>query len=179
MFSPEQSVLVVIDVQGKLAHLTYDKDKLFSNIQALIKVAKYLKIPILLTEQMPEKIGATVTEVASLLKNVKPIKKTSFSCCGQGEFITALRQEKRKEIIVCGIETHVCVYQTVFDLREQQYDVQVVVDAVSSRTAENKQIALDRMKTLGADLTCTEMLATELLRTAKHEKFKEILSLIK
>jgi nicotinamidase-related amidase len=179
LFSPQKSVLVVIDVQGKLAYLMHDKARLFRHIEALIKTAQYLDIPIIFTEQAPEKIGSTVPEISHLFPSQVPLIKETFSCCGSATFSSALTKLKRKQIIICGIETHVCVYQTVADLIRQKYDLQVVADAVSSRTNENKDIALARMTALGVDITSTEMLATELLRTSKHPKFKNVLSLIR
>ena len=179
MFEIKNSVLIVIDVQGKLAYLMHEKDKLFKNIQGLIRAMQYLNIPILYTEQVPEKIGSTVPEIHHLLSQQKPIVKTSFSCCQEEKFIKSLQALKRKQIIVCGIETHVCVYQTVSDLLDLKYPVQVVHNAVSSRSQENKEIALKRIESIGAAPTSTEMILTELLRTSKHPKFRDVLSLIR
>ncbi len=178
-FSPEKAVLVVIDVQGKLAYLMHDREMLFKHIQALILAADYLNVPVIFTEQVPDKIGFTVPEIANHFKTRKPIIKETFSCFGAKEFQKVLSSLKRKEIILCGIETHVCLFQTAYDLLEAKYNVQVVADAVSSRTKENKEIALKRLELLGADLTSAEMLATELLNTSKHPKFKEVLKLIR
>ena len=179
MFTPQESVLLVIDVQGKLAHLMFEKEKLFKNIQALIRMASFLEIPIFYTEQVPEKIGPTIPEIANHLHNLSPIRKASFSCFLEENFLKKLKSYQRHQIIVCGIETHVCVYQTAADLLEDKYEVQVVTDAVSSRTEENKKAALERLKSFGAQLTSMEMLACELLRTSEHKKFKEVLGLIK
>ncbi len=178
-FSPNQSVLVVIDVQGRLAYLMYEKETLFKHIQALIQAADHLKIPVIFTEQVPEKIGFTVPEVADYFKGRKPILKETFSCFGSKAFQKTLAKLKRQQIILCGIETHVCLYQTVFDLKEAKYQVQVVADAVSSRTKENKDAALHRMEYFGVTLTSTEMLACELLKTSVHPRFKEVLKLIR
>ena len=120
-----------------------------------------------------------IPEIKKYLGSIHLIPKASFSCCGEPQFLTELSLLKRKQIIVCGIEAHVCVMQTVLDLIENQYKVQVVYDAVSSRKQVNKDIAIERMKLVEADITTTEMLATELLTTARHEKFKSILSLMK
>ena len=179
MFVPGKSVLLVIDVQGKLAYLMHEKENLFKHIQGLIKMAGYLKIPILVTEQVPEKIGPTIPEVTQLLPRFQPIKKVAFSCCLENTFLAKLKLLQRKQIIVCGIEAHVCVVQTVFDLVKKKYAVQVVADAVSSRHLKNKTIALDRIQSMGAEVTTTEMIATELLRTSTHPQFKEILNLIR
>lgn len=179
MFSPGNSILIVIDVQGKLAYLVHDKEKIFKHIQALIQAANHLDIPVIYTEQVPEKIGGTIPEIKFYLNNHQPIRKASFSCAGEKTFWDELKKNRRSQLIVAGIETHVCVYQTVADLLGKRYPVQVVADAVSSRSLDDKAIALDRMKSLGAVLTSTEMIITELLKTSNHKKFKEILGLIK
>lgn len=179
MFSADQTVLLVIDVQGKLAHLVHEKEILFKNIQAMIKGAQILGIPILWTEQVPEKIGNTIPEIAKLLTDQQPIEKESFSCVPNKRFMEALLALNRKQIVVTGIEGHVCVYQTAADLIGEGYQVEIVCDAVSSRSVENKQIALERLKQLGAGVTCTEMILCELLKTTEDKKFKEILGLMK
>ena len=179
LFSSENSVLLVIDIQGKLASLIFEKEKTYKNVQALIQAAQFLKMPIILTEQVPEKIGDTIPEISSLLKDVPPIEKVTFSCYPNKRFQEALKKSGRKEVIVVGIETHVCVVQTVADLLREEYLVQVVADAVSSRSKDNKEIALERMRNLGATLTSTEMIMCELLKTSEHPKFKDVLNLIK
>ncbi len=179
MFNRDQTVLLVIDVQGKLAHLVHEKEILFKNIQAMIKGAQILEIPILWTEQVPEKIGNTVSEIAELLRDQQPIEKVSFSAFPNRRFKETLSALNRKQVVVTGIETHVCVYQTAADLIFEGYQLQIVCDAVSSRSSENKRIALERLKQLGAQMTCVEMILCELLKTSKDERFKEILKLMK
>ena len=179
LLSPSKAILVVIDVQGKLAYLMHERDQLFKHIQALIKAAKILNIPIFNTEQAPEKIGVTIPEVKNFLVDEQPIHKAAFSCAAEPAFMSALKRSMKKQVIIIGIETHVCVFQTVADLLTKQYMVHVVADAVSSRTGANKEIALERMKSMGAVITSTEMIVTELLRTSEHPKFKKILSLIR
>ena len=179
MFLPEKAVLLIIDVQGKLAYLMHEKDELIRHIVGLIRVADIFNIPIFFTEQAPEKIGTTIPEIAGSLSGRKPLPKHSFSCCADKEFMRQLKALYRKQIIVAGIEAHVCVSQTVRDLMDQHYEVQVVSDAVSSRAEADKKCALERIRTWGGDVTSTEMIACELLRTSYHEKFKEIINLIK
>lgn len=179
MFDIQQSVLIVIDIQGNLAHAMHDKERLLTNTQNLIQACQHLNIPILLTEQAPEKLGSTIQEVSQYLGNIRAIPKLSFSCYGEERFVEVLKATGRRQIIVCGIESHVCMCQTVSDLMDHEYPVQVVADAVSSRTRDNYLLGLDRMKSEGAVMTSTEMLLTELLRTAAHPKFRDILSLIK
>ena len=179
MFLAEKAVLLVIDVQGKLADLMHGKDDLIRHIAGLIRVADILNMPILFTEQAPLKIGTTIPAIAGSFNGRKPIAKNSFSCCGEKEFMRQLKALYRKQVIVAGIEAHVCISQTVCDLLDQHYEVQVVSDAVSSRAEADKKCALKRMRAWGADVTSTEAVACELLRTSQHEKFKEIINLIK
>ncbi|MCX5800149.1 MAG: hydrolase [Candidatus Eisenbacteria bacterium] len=179
MLKTETTVLVIIDVQGKLAHLMHRKEELFENLQKIIKGARILGIPILWLEQNPEGLGPTIPELAALLDDVGPISKFSFSCCGDDRFVTALNSLNRKQVLLAGIETHICVYQTATDLVASGYEVQIVSDAVSSRTKENRKIGLERIKEIGAGLTGTETALFELLRTAKAEKFKEIAKIVK
>jgi len=179
MLDIDKTALVVIDVQEKLSRVMHEKEKLFENLQKLIKGLKLLDIPIVVTEQNPNGLGPTVPDIASLLSDVSPITKFSFSCCGEEQFTHEIGRLSRKQILLVGIETHVCVYQTAVDLLKARYEVHAVVDCVSSRTPENKNLALDKMKSEGARLTGVEIVLFELLRTAKHPKFKEMSQIVK
>ena len=179
MFDIENAVLVIVDVQEKLTNVMYGKEKLRLEIDKLIKGIVVLEVPIILTEQNPKGLGLTIPDVKSLLPDIDPIHKMSFSCLGEREFPRRLKDLGRKQVILTGIETHVCVYQTAMDLIVSGYYVQVVADCVSSRTPENKEIALDKMKRSGIDVTSTEIILFELLKTAHNTKFKEIVSIIK
>lgn len=179
MLDIKKTALVVIDVQEKLSRVMHEKEKLFDNLQKLIKGINLLDIPIVVTEQNPNGLGPTVPDIAPLLSDVKPIIKFSFSCCGEEGFLREIEKLNRKQILLAGIETHVCVYQTAIDLIKAGYEVHVVVDCVSSRTIENKNLALDKMKNEGAKLTGVEIVLFELLRTAKHPKFKEMSQIVK
>src|SRR3989338_8038589 len=116
MFSPEHSVLIVIDIQGKLARLIHAKDALFIQVAKLIRAATLLEVPVLVTEQVPAKIGKTIPEITTHLKEYHPIEKSSFSCCGDDEFNHKPKETGRRQVLIAGIEAHVCVYQTVCDL---------------------------------------------------------------
>ena len=179
MLDIKNCCLVIIDVQGKLAQLMHDRDNLFKKIAVLIKAAKILNIPVVWCQQCPDALGATIPQIAELLAGIEPVNKASFSCCGQIQFNDRLQTLARKQILLCGIETHVCVYQTASDLLRKGYDVSVIADAVSSRTPENKQIALERMRDDGVHISCVEMALFELLGTAEHPHFKQIAALIK
>ena len=179
MLEIQDCCLVVVDVQGKLAQLMVDKEALFKNIRILIQAAQILEIPILWCQQVPEALGPTVPEIAELLTGLEPIDKASFSCCGQEQFNAQLNTLGKEQVLLCGIETHVCIYQTAMDLMEGGLDVTVIADAVSSRTEQNRQIALTRLAAEGAHVSSTEMALFELLKTAKHPHFKEIAKLVK
>jgi nicotinamidase-related amidase len=157
----------------------YDRDTLFKNIQILIQAAKILDIPILWCQQCPDALGQTVPEIAELLAGNVPINKASFSCCGDEKFISKLNSINRSQILLSGIETHVCIYQTAADLLEKDFTVNVIADAVSSRTLDNKQIAISKMQTMGINIYSTEMALFELLKTADHPHFKQIAKLVK
>lgn len=169
----------MVDVQGKLAQLMHAKEVLFKNIQILIQAARILDIPILWCQQCPAALGPTVPDIAELLAGNDPINKSAFSCCGDETFNTRLNELSRRQVLLCGIETHVCIYQTAVDLLRKGFAVDVPADAVSSRTLENKQIALQRMAAKGVNIGSVEMALFELLRTAEHPKFRQVAKLVK
>ncbi len=178
MLKRENAALVFIDVQGRLAELVDSPDLLFKNLRRLLEGMKALDIPVIVTEQIPEKLGPTRDEFKSFITE-PPIAKSAFSCCGEPAFFQCLEKTSRRHIILCGIETHVCVYQTAINLLESGYEVQVVTDAVSSRDPANKTLALRRMESEGVKLTGTEMVLFELLGDAKDPAFKSILQIVK
>ena len=179
MLRIENTVLLVVDVQGKLASLMYDKQTLFENIKKCIQGAKVLEIPILWVEQNPSGLGKTIPEIANLLEDRKPIAKMSFSSYKNKNFKDALKDLNRNQILIVGIETHVCVYQTAVDLVYAGFEVSVVADAVSSRKQEDKQIGIQRMKDEGIKLTSTEMTLFELQKVAEGSRFKQIIKIVK
>jgi len=179
MLAIQDCCLTVVDVQGRLAQLMADRDSLFQNIRILIQAARILEIPILWCQQAPEALGPTVPEIAELLTGLEPMNKASFSCCGDERFTAELNALGKEKILLCGIEAHVCIYQTALDLMEGGLDITIVADAVSSRTAQNRQLALTRLAAEGAHISSTEMTLFELLRTAKHPQFKQIARLVK
>ncbi len=179
MLNKEKTVLIVIDVQGKLAQLMYDREKLYNNLQLIIKGAKILDLPIIWMEQYPKGLGPTIPEIVNLLPDLQPIPKISFSCCGESRFMAKLNAINCHQILISGIETHVCIHQTALDLIKLGYEVQVVSDAVSSRSKENKEIGLQKMTAAGVKLTSVEMALFELLKVAGTEEFKAISKILK
>lgn len=175
----EECVFVIIDIQGNLAHAMVNKNILFENVQKLIAGMKVFGVPIVVTEQIPEKLGPTIPDIADYLSHVEKISKASFSCCKNHIFVNKLSGLKRRQLLLTGIETHICVYQTALDLIQAGYDVHCVVDAVSSRTALNRKIGIQRIHEVGAVLTSTETLLFELLQTAEDARFKEIFKIVK
>jgi nicotinamidase-related amidase len=179
MMKIENSLLVIVDVQGKLAQLMFEKEKLIANLVRVVKGAQILGIPILWNEQNPAGLGGTIPELTELLTAFQPQSKMTFSCCGNPMFMEELRRSNRRQVLLVGIETHICVYQTAAELLGQDYSVYLISDAVSSRTPENKQLGIERIKSLGGVITSTEMILFELLGTAEHSRFREISRLVK
>jgi len=179
MITTEDTALVIIDVQEKLIPAMHAKEDLLDNLKRMVKGARVLGLPILFTEQNPAGLGPTVAEIAELLPDEKPVSKFSFSSCDTEAFMEELKAVNRQNILIVGIEAHVCVYQTAVDLVNLNYNVQVVADAVDSRTNRNKRIGLEKSKAAGADITSTEIALFELLKIAKGDTFKEIIKIVK
>lgn len=175
----DEAVLIFIDVQGKLHEIMHGKEILDGNLERLIRCAQLLEVPIIGTEQIPEKLGATSEPFKSLLADVPMIGKSAFSCCGEPQFKKHFHDLEKRQAILVGIETHVCVYQTAIDLLEDGIEVFVVADAVSSRMPGNKQLAIQAMRDAGAKVIPTETALFSLLRNAADPRFKELLKLIK
>ena len=179
MLKMENASLLIVDVQGKLAHIMHKKELLFENLGKLIKGIQVLKIPILWVEQNPTGLGPTIPEIADLITDVTPISKISFNSCQNQQFVEAFKALNRKQVLVAGIETHICVYQTAAGLIDMGVEVQVVADAVSSRSAENKAIGLQKIRDAGAVLTSVETALFELLQVADGDAFKALLRIVK
>lgn len=179
MITPQDTVLLIIDVQGKLAQVVYESEAVERNISKLIRAAKILGVPVLYTEQYPKGLGHTVEALQKLLSEEKPLEKIAFSCCAEESFMEKLRGLNRNNVLVTGMETHVCVYQTANELIEYGYSVHLVADAVTSRTREDREIGIRCIEKAGAWLKSTEMVIFELLRIAQGEEFKAISKIIK
>lgn len=178
MFTVEEACLVVVDIQGKLATIVDESEMVIQHVAKLVQAMKALEVPVLWLEQNPDRLGGTSLEIAQHMQG-QPIPKMNFSACREEAFIESVKASGRKQFIVTGIETHICVYQTARQLKEQDFEVEVVVDAVSSRTKANKEVGLAKMQALGILPTSTEMILYELLQRADHEQFKTVLQLVK
>ena len=175
----EDTVAVCVDIQEKFTGIIHIFDKILHNSKILIDGLNILEVPIIVTEQYPKGLGNTIPEIKSHLNDYNPIEKLAFSCCGSKEFCNTLEKSDKKNVIVFGIETHVCVMQTVIDLIEMDYQPVLVEDCVSSRQKSDRDIALARMRQEGAIITSYESILFELSRVAGTEKFKQISKLVK
>ena len=179
MLIPEQTVLVIVDVQVKLFPVMFEKEALLLNLQKMINGAILLDVPVIFTEQNPAGLGQTLRELSDRCPGAETISKFDFSCCAESGFIEKLKTSGRHQVLVCGIESHICVYQTSMDLLSKGYEVHLVSDCISSRSAQNKELALRRMVSENIKLTGVEMALFELLGCSKSPKFKAISSLVK
>jgi nicotinamidase-related amidase len=179
MLACTDTLLLVVDIQEKLVRAMHSREDLVLKAQQLVQGARALNVPILCTEQNPKGLGPTVAEVAAAMPGVQPVTKFSFGCCACEDVGRALQAASRRNVLLAGIETHVCVYQTARELLEKGYHVEVVADACSSRTAQNKLIGLDKMRDAGAAVTSVETALFELLKAAEGPLFKEILKIVK
>jgi len=177
----EHCALIVVDIQEKLLPPIFQKEQLVKNSQLLIRLAGILKIPTLMTTQYARGLGNTVPEIASLLPGTDPIDKQMFSCFGSDAFCSLLKRlpGNRNTLLLCGMESHICVMQTALGALREGYIVHVASDGVSSRTEWNWKIGLERMRAAGAILSSTEMIIYELLRSSGAPAFKELLPHLK
>ncbi|MGH6948867.1 MAG: hydrolase [Kiloniellales bacterium] len=174
-----RSCLLAVDLQRKLAPAIADRAGIIDNARRLLSAARLLEVPAVVSEQYPQGLGGTLPELAGLLPAEGALAKLSFSCLGEPGFRERLEASGRTQIVVFGMEAHVCVLQTVMELIEAQQQVFVVVDACGSRQPRNAAVGLERMAHAGAVLVTTEMVLFEWLRRAGTDRFKQILPLIK
>jgi nicotinamidase-related amidase len=173
----DRCALLVVDIQEKLLPPIFQKTQLIKNSQLLIRLAGILKVPALVTTQYAKGLGNTVPEIASLLPETQAIDKQMFSCFGSDAFCSQLKRlpGNRNTVLLCGMESHICVTQTALAALREGYIVHVASDAVSSRTEWNWKIGLERMRAAGAVISSTEMIIYELLRSSGATAFKELL----
>ncbi|MEH6454276.1 MAG: isochorismatase family protein [Psychromonas sp.] len=179
MLKKANTGLVVVDIQGKLAGLVHDSETLIANCEKLIKGAQVLGLPIVWLEQNPDKLGPTVEPLASLLNTSSAISKFAFNACDEAKFIDAIGNTGVDTWLVCGIEAHICVYQTALGLQQLDFNVQLISDCISSRTLANKQLAINKLVNKGIDITGVEMCLYELVKDCRTAEFKQILKLVR
>jgi nicotinamidase-related amidase len=175
-----RTALAVIDVQESFRPHMKDFAQLAARVALVVNAAQLLGVPVVVTEQYPKGLGHTAAEVrAALPEDFEPVEKTAFSSCGAGAFVSRLEAAGARQILLCGIEAHVCVNQTAHDLLALGLQVHVLTDCVSSRAERNRQVGLEKMFRSGALPSSTELALFELMRDARHEQFKAIQKLIK
>ncbi len=179
MLRRDNTVILVIDMQKKLLNVMPNKDWVIERVQRLIKGGQILELPIIVTEQYKKGLGSTDDALVESLKVYEPIEKRVFSCCNDNRFMEVLDSFGCSNILVSGIESHVCVYQTVAQLIESGYHVEVVSDATDSRSPMDKEVSLQKMRDIGATVTTVEMCLFELQQIASGDTFKAISNLIK
>ena len=175
----EKTALLIIDLQERIFPAIHEHEILIRNVPILIEGIKHLQIPVFVTEQYVKGLGPTVPEIARHIEGVERIEKATFSCCDEPRFMLELTASGRDQVIITGIESHVCVLQTVIDLKQNGYHPIVVEDCISSRKENDKKIALERMRYEGAIITTYEAILFELLRFSGGETFKALSTLIK
>jgi nicotinamidase-related amidase len=177
---PKQTALAVIDMQESFRGPVPDFAEVAARVARVAHAAQLLNLPVIVTEQYPKGLGHTASEIRAVLPEaLEPIEKTAFSSCGASEFVAQLERAGARQVLLCGIEAHVCVNQTAHDLLARGYQVHLLTDCISSRSVQNKQVGLEKMLRSGALPSSTEMALFELMRDARHEQFKAIQKLIK
>ena len=180
MLNIEDSLVLIIDVQEKLLNTAFNKEQLEKNAKIMASSARILEIPTIVTEQYPKGLGSTVERVKSeLMESTKFFEKVSFSALDTEEILNTIKSYDKKQIVIFGIETHICVNQTASALTELGYEVYLIKDASGSRKLEEHLAGIERMRENGVHPITTEIALFEWLKTAKHPKFKEVQGLIK
>lgn len=175
----ENTVLLIVDIQDKLAAVMKEKDKVVRNNLHLIELAKMIDLPVMVTEQYSKGLGPTVHEIREALPSYHPLEKMTFDCCGQPTFLDELKKHRKSHVVLTGMETHICVLQTCVGLLKDGIAVHLVQDAVCSRTKESWKTGVEFMRDAGAAVTCTETVLFQLLKIAGTEEFKKISKRIK
>lgn len=174
-----KTALIVVDIQEKFKPAIFEMDRVIDNTKKVIEGARILEIPIIVTEQYSKGLGRTVDTIRASLGNFQPIEKLSFSCFGEQKFLNELEKLNVTDIIILGIEAHVCITKTILDAIAKGYRVHLVTDAISSRSESNLKIAVERAKQAGAFLASSEMILFQLMDSAGTEEFKRINEIIK
>lgn len=175
----EYTGLILVDVQKNLVPVMAQKERVIDNIIKLLELAKLFHLPVVTTEQYPKWLGATLPEIVESMPAYDPITKLHFDCCEVGAFNESLRAKGVKNVIITGVETHICIFQTCVSLLGRGYNVQLPQDAVTSRTEENWRVGLGLMEEAGATITSTETIIYQVLEKAGTEEFKHMLKFVK
>ncbi len=175
----EDCLIIAVDIQEKLVNMLNDGNQLVKEAQKVLKAGDILNLPIIITEQYPKGLGDSVEEIKSSVKNAQYIEKNSFSIVNEDNILNLIKKYNKKQIIIFGIETHICVLQSAIDLLNNGFEVFVVQNASASRNINEHNAAIRRLIHFGAQIVTVEMVIFELLKSSRHPKFKEIQNLIK
>ncbi|VAX17748.1 Isochorismatase [hydrothermal vent metagenome] len=179
LLQKEETGIVIVDVQEKLVPVMSRGENVIANIQKSLLLAKCFDLPVILTEQYPKWLGSTVLAIKKSLPSYDPVTKMAFNCCDDNLFNSRVKKSGMKNLILTGLEAHICVFQTCVSLVEKGFVVHVPVDAVDSRTEENRNVGLDLMKAAGAIITSTETVIYQIMKKAGTSEFREMLKVIK
>jgi len=179
LLKTEKTALLIIDIQERILPVINNYQIVLDNTIKLIKGFKVLQLPIYFTEQYPKGLGPTHKAIANELGNIEPFEKMSFSCSGAGDLFGEFEKKNLSQIVVCGIESHVCVQQTVLDLIENGIQVNLAADAISSRKEIDYKTSLDRMRLHGAEVTTSESILFELLNICGTDQFRAVSKIVK
>jgi nicotinamidase-related amidase len=174
-----KTTLVVVDIQEKFMPVIFEIDRVVENTKKLVRAFQAMKIPVIFTQQYTKGLGPTAEEIAQLFGDEKPIEKIEFSCMENKEFLKRMKGFGVKDLVICGIEAHVCILQTALDAIKQGFRVYIVQDATSSRNKSDWKTAMRRARQSGAFIVSTEMIIFQLLRKAGTQEFKEIQRIVK
>lgn len=174
LFTRENALVLLIDFQERFLPILHNRDETIKNIKLLLGGVNIYSLPIIVTEQVPEKLGPTISDFKEYLHHAKFFYKKTMSCCGQIGFLEELKKLGVKRIVVCGIEAHVCVLQTALDLIYHGFQVQLACDAITTRIPYNKEIAIEKMKSSGVIVSSVETVLFEITYTAGTEEFKKL-----
>lgn len=176
----EDALLLIVDMQEPFLRSIWERERLVKNVTVLLEAARQFRMPIVPTQQNTDRLGATIPEIGKKLPSLcVPFDKMSFSCCADDALMSEIQRSGRKQVLICGVEAHICIAQTALDLIAHGWQVHVAADAVSSRTQSNWQLGLNRIERAGGILTSTEAAVYELLMEAGSPEFRELLPLFK
>ena len=179
LFTRFNSVVLLVDYQERFAPILHDNENVIKNIKTLLAGANIYNLPIIVSEQVPEKLGPTIKDFSEYLKSAFLFSKKTMSCCGENAFLQELKNKNIHQVAVCGIEAHVCVLQTSLDLINNGFQVHLVTDAITTRVSYNKNIAIEKIKSAGGIISSVETLLFEIAYESGTEEFKKLQQLFK
>jgi len=179
LFTKRDSIILLVDYQERFVKVLPDNNETIKNIKLLLAGANIYKVPIYVSEQVPEKLGPTISDFKELLNDATFFSKTTMSCCGKPSFLDALKSKNISKVAVCGIEAHVCVGQSCLDLIHNGFQVHLATDAITSRLLYNKPIAIEKIKNAGGIISSVETILFEMAYEAGNEEFKQLQQLFK